>query len=83
MDEVSLQVFFLDGTNKRVKIQAADIVAFEDKFDLPVDEIRLNKHLYFLAYTSLFRQKETAKNFSDWLLDLEKAEFNDPKGLSV
>ena len=79
MDEISLQVYFTDGTNKRVKLQAADIVAFEDKFDLPVDDIRLNKHIYFLAWTSLFRQKETAKDFAEWLLDLEKAEFNDPK----
>jgi hypothetical protein len=67
---INLRVEFLSGEAKEVVCSAADLVKFEEKYNLSVtrleSEMRLT-HLLFLAYSSLFRQKLTKDSFDDWV----------------
>lgn len=68
--KINLQIQFEDGTSKEITANAADLVAFEDKFDVSVarlgDESKLS-HLLYLAWHSEKRTKGTAKSYEDWL----------------
>jgi hypothetical protein len=67
---INLQIQFEDGTSKEITANAADLVAFEDKFDVSVarlgDESKLS-HLLYLAWHSEKRTKVTDKSYEDWL----------------
>lgn len=69
MNPINLRVFYLDGTEEDVTAIAADLVAFEAKFDLSVarleQEIKLS-HLFFIAWHVLKRQGLT-EEFEKWL----------------
>lgn len=69
MNPISLSVTFLDGTTKKVDAVAADLLAFEAKFDISIirlqDEIRLT-HLFFLAWHAMKRAGETQEEFEKW-----------------
>jgi hypothetical protein len=67
---INLQVTFEDETTKEVVCNAADLVAFEDKFNLSVSAIGTEtklSHLLYLAWHSEKRTKGTTKDFNDWL----------------
>lgn len=70
MNPIALLVSFLDGSERTVEAVAADLIAFEDKFNLSVvrldKEIRLT-HLFFLAWHALKRQGETSEEFEKWV----------------
>jgi len=65
----NLSILFLDGTTKEVTAIAADLVAFEAKFDLSISkleaELRLT-HLLFLAWHAEKRTKSTGLEFEAW-----------------
>lgn len=69
MNPINLRVFYLDGREEDVTAIAADLVAFESKFDLSVarleQEIRLS-HLFFIAWHVLKRQG-LKEDFEKWL----------------
>lgn len=69
MNPINLQVQFVDGTTEDVSCIAADLIAFETKFDLSVarleKEVRFT-HLAFLAYASLQRTGKTTEEFDEW-----------------
>lgn len=69
MQPINLQIQFIDGTEKTVSAIAADLIAFETRFDLSVarleNEIRLT-HLFFLAYSASKRTGETDLEFEKW-----------------
>jgi len=69
MDPISLTVSFADGSEETVTCIAADLIAFESRFDLSVvkleQEIRLT-HLFFLAWHSMKRQGKTKDEFEKW-----------------
>lgn len=70
MNPINLQVSFLDGTEETVSCLAADLIAFEQHFDLSIarleKEVRIT-HLFFLAFTALRRQSKTGdKSFEQW-----------------
>lgn len=69
MDQINLQVEYVDGTSCTVTAIASDLVAFESKFDMSVakiaDEIRLT-HLFYLAWHVLHRTKQTELEFDGW-----------------
>jgi hypothetical protein len=69
MNTINLLVTFLDGTEKTVTAVAADLIAFESKFDLSIvkleSEIRLT-HMFFLAWHVLKRTNETEEEFEKW-----------------
>ncbi len=67
---INLRVEFLSGEAKEVTCSAADLVKFEEKYDISVT--RLDKdmkltHLLFLAYSSLTRQKLATVDFDAWV----------------
>lgn len=69
MNPINLQVTFVDGTTENVSCIAADLIAFETKFDLSVarleKEVRFT-HLAFLAYAALQRTGKTSEEFEPW-----------------
>jgi len=69
MNPIALLVEFTDGSNESIEAIAADLIAFESKFDLSVvkleSEIRLT-HLFFLAWHALKRQGKTKDDFEKW-----------------
>ena len=70
MNPIKLEVNFLDGSTESVECLAADLIAFEQHFDLSIarleKEVRIT-HLFFLAYTALRRQGKTGDDsFEKW-----------------
>jgi hypothetical protein len=69
MQPINLRIQFIDGSEKEVSAIAADLIAFETRFDLSVarleKEIRLT-HLFFLAWAACKRTGETAEDFEKW-----------------
>lgn len=66
---ITLEIEFADGTKKAVTAQAADLVAFEQKFDLSIarleKDVRLT-HLLFIAWNVERRTKTTELDFEAW-----------------
>jgi hypothetical protein len=61
---------------------AADIVAFETKFDMSMSRLQKDvklTHLMFLAWHVEHRTKSTGKSFEDWVNDVEMVTAADPK----
>jgi hypothetical protein len=69
MNPINLRIEFIDGSSCEVTAIAADLIAFESKFDLSVarleTEIRLT-HLFFLAYNVQKRTGVTTDEFEKW-----------------
>lgn len=82
MNPIALVIHFLDGTEKTVEAVAADLIAFESRFDLSVvkleSEIRLT-HLFFLAWHSLKRQGQTEQEFEVWAESVSMVSQGDSK----
>lgn len=70
MNPFDLRVVYLDGNEETVTAIAADLVAFEAKFDLSIarlqHEVRLT-HLFFLAWHVLKRGGKTKDEFDKWV----------------
>jgi hypothetical protein len=67
--KITLRIEFTDGTTRDILVSAADMVAFEDKFNLSIaklDEPRMS-WLLFLAWHSENRRKATDKTYEQWL----------------
>jgi hypothetical protein len=82
--KINLRIEFVSGEEKEVTCSAADIVRFENKFDLSVAVLETNvklTHLLFLAWSSESRSKSTTKEFDVWVDDVSsiKASETDPK----
>lgn len=82
--KLNLRIQFLSGETKEVSAVAADLVAFEDKYNISVtklDEQMKFTHLLFIAWHSLKRTKQTDKEFLDWVELVETAggSAEDPK----
>jgi hypothetical protein len=81
---ITLRVDLVDGSTQDVICSAVDLVAFEDKYQRSVarleHEMRLTD-LLFIAWHSLHRQKQTGKDFDNWLNDVESitSSDDDPK----
>lgn len=78
----NLVVKFLDGTTKEVTGIAADIVAFESRFDLSIAALEKNiklTYLLFLAWHVEKRTGSTKDEFEKWVESVESIEAADPK----
>lgn len=67
--KITLRIEFTDGTTQDILVSAADMVAFEDKFNLSIaklEEPRMS-WLLFLAWHSESRRKATNKTYEEWL----------------
>jgi hypothetical protein len=80
--KITLQITFLDGSTSDALVSAADMVAFENKYDLSIarlDEARIG-WLLFLAWHSESRRKQTDKSYEEWVDLVETiGANNDPK----
>jgi hypothetical protein len=80
--KITLRITFLDGTSRDVLVSAADMVAFENKYDISIarlDEARIG-WLLFLAWHSEKRRKATDKSYEVWIDDVETiGADDDPK----
>lgn len=81
---MNLAIEMQDGTTQEVTASAADIVKFEDKFNMSISKLESEMkitHLFFLAYTALKRQGKTDLDFDGWLDTIEGigASTKDPK----
>jgi len=69
MNPIDLQIQFIDGTEKTVTCIAADLIAFESKFDVSVSrlekDLRLT-YMFYLAWHVLKRTGETKLEFEKW-----------------
>ena len=69
MNPIELKVTFLDETEETVQCIAADLIAFEQRFDLSIArleaEVRVT-HLFFLAWHALKRTGKTKDEFEKW-----------------
>jgi hypothetical protein len=80
--KLTLRIEFSDGTHKDILVSAADMVAFEDKYNLSIaklEEARMG-WLLFLAWHSEKRRKATELDFEAWLDTVETVgQTEDPK----
>jgi hypothetical protein len=80
--KLTLQIQFNDATSKEILVSAADMVAFEDKFNISIsrlDEARIG-WLLFLAWHSEKRRKATELDYEAWLDTVDTiGESPDPK----
>jgi hypothetical protein len=67
----------LDGTEVKVNPGPADHVAFEAKFEIPVADIAQITHIYWIAYNTIRRSKQTNLEFEAWLESIESIEVVD------
>lgn len=69
MNPIALVVHFVDGSEETIEAIAADLIAFEERFDLSVvkleTDVRLT-HLFFLAWHALKRQGKAKTEFEKW-----------------
>lgn len=84
--KINLRIEYLSGESKDVTAVAADLVAFEDKYNLSVTRLESEMkftHLLFLAWHALHRSKQTDKDFDAWveLVDSAGAPVQDPKSV--
>jgi len=70
MNPITLQVTYIDETSVECSAIAADLIAFEARFDLSVarlgNEVRLT-HMFFLAWHALKRTGQTTDDFEKWV----------------
>ena len=70
MNPINLRVTYIDETSVECSAIAADLIAFEARFDLSVarleKEVRLT-HMFFLAWHALKRTGQTADDFEKWV----------------
>ena len=82
MNPINLQVTYIDGTSAECSAMAADLVAFEARFDLSVarleKEVRLT-HMFFLAWHALKRTGQTADDFDKWVESVSMVSEGEPK----
>jgi hypothetical protein len=67
----------LDGKEVEVKPGPADFVAFEAKFEMAVSDIQQVTHIYWMAYNTARRMKQTNLEFDAWLESVESIEVVD------
>ena len=81
---INLHIQFEDGTDKDITASAADLVAFEDKFNVSVVNLGADPRmswLLYLAWHSEQRRKETKLTYEKWLETVDEigASDTDPK----
>jgi hypothetical protein len=78
--KINLRLTYEGKEPKEVVCSARDLVAFEEKYDRSVakfeTEFKLTD-LFYLAWHSETRQKETSKSFEDWLDTVEAVEASE------
>ena len=71
---INLQLEYANGTKKDVSCNAADIVAFEDKFDVSLVKIGNEPRIGWLLYLAWHAEKRTGGTTEDYEKWLESVE---------
>ena len=72
--KINLQITFNNGETKDIIANAADMVAFEDKYSTSVATLSTDprmSYMFFLAWHSEKRTGETKESFEKWLETIE------------
>tara|TARA_R110000822_G_scaffold307327_1_gene434310 strand:- start:5416 stop:5667 length:252 start_codon:yes stop_codon:yes gene_type:complete len=82
--KINLQITYDGGVAKEITANAADMVAFETKFNIPVSNLSSDprmSYLFFLGYSAEKRTGATKETFEKWLetVELVGAGETDPK----
>lgn len=81
---LNLHIDYAGGVGREIVANAADLVAFESKFDVSVaalgDSPKLS-YLFFIAYSAEKRGGQTTETFEKWLesVELVRTSDTDPK----
>lgn len=79
---MQLEVEFLDGTQKEVRVIMSDMVKFESEFSLSIaklgQEMKVT-HLLWLAWSALTREKQVTTEFDTWVETVASIGAVDPK----
>ena len=79
---MQLEVEFVDGTKKDIKVIMSDIVKFESQYNLSIaklgQEMKVT-HLLWLAWSALTREKQVTAEFDTWLEEVSSVGAVDPK----
>lgn len=70
MEPITFKVIFLDGTELSVTAVAADLVAFEERFDKSVSALQNDPritHLFYICWHVLKRTGQTKAEFEKWM----------------
>jgi len=70
MNPIELEITYLDGTSVTVSTIAADLVAFETKFNIAVSRLQDDPrvtYMFFLAWHALKRSGGTKEEFDKWV----------------
>ena len=71
---MNLAIEMQDGTTQEVTASAADIVKFEDKFNMSISKLESEMkitHLFFLAWSAENRTGETELEFEPWVKTIQ------------
>jgi hypothetical protein len=82
MNPIILKIEFADGTSKEVSTTAADLIAFEERFDMSIAQLEKNirmTHLFFLAWHASKRTNETKAVFEEWVESVGMVTIGDAK----
>ncbi len=82
--KLNLQVTFDNGKSKEVVCNAADLVAFEDKYNVSISVLGTETKLGYLLYLAWHSEKRTGstqESFDKWLESVASVgdSGNDPK----
>ena len=79
---MQLEVEFLDGTQKDIKVIMADMVKFESEYSISIaklgQEMKVT-HLLWLAWVALKREKQVTAEFDAWIETVASIGAVDPK----
>lgn len=79
---INLKITYNDGTEKSVNAVAADLVAFETKFDLSIAQLEKNvklTHLLFIGWNVEKRTGATKDEFEKWIESVSNISADDSK----
>lgn len=82
--KINLLIDYVGGVSREITANAADMVAFEDKYSISIANLSADprmSYLLFLAWHSEKRTGQTKDNFEKWCETVEmiKASDKDPK----
>jgi hypothetical protein len=78
--KINLRLTYDGKEPKEITCSAADLVAFEDKYNRSVAKLETEfkiTDLLFLSWHSEFRTKATKKEFNEWLEEVEGVEASE------
>jgi hypothetical protein len=82
MNPIELKIIFGDGSEESVTAIAADIIAFEERFDMSISALQNNvrmTHLFFMAWHAAKRTGKTSDEFDKWVEGVGMVSIGDAK----